>query len=48
MVRALCGEQLKQKTKDFMLIFGLNETIDQLTIANSVHWDSHVLRRGWS
>ena len=28
-----------------MLIFSLNETIDQLDIANSVHWYGHVLRR---
>ena len=26
---------------DMMLIFGLNETIDQLTMANHVHW--HLL-----
>ena len=28
-----------------MLILGLNETIDQLAIVNSVHWYGHVLRR---
>ena len=28
-----------------MFMLGLNETIDQLAIANSVHWYSHVLRR---
>ena len=28
-----------------MLIFGLNETIDQLAIADSVRWYGHVLRR---
>ena len=33
---------------DFMLTLGLNEAIDQLAIANSVHWYGHVLRRGWS
>ena len=28
-----------------MLLLGLNETIHQLAMANSVHWHSHVLRR---
>ena len=28
-----------------MLMLGLNETIDQLAMANSVHWYCHVLRR---
>ena len=28
-----------------MLKFGLNETIDQLAMANSAHWNGHVLRR---
>ena len=38
MVRALCGIQLKDRKglADFMLMLGLNETIDQLSIANSV------------
>ena len=27
----------------FMLV--MKETIDQLTMENSVHWDDHVLRR---
>ena len=26
----------------------LNETMDQLAMANSVRWYGHVLRRGWS
>ena len=26
-------------------MFGLNETTDQLAMANSVHWYGHVLRR---
>ena len=26
-------------------MLGLSETIDQLAMANSVHWHSHVLRR---
>ena len=29
-----------------MPIFGLNETIDQLAMANSVHWYDHLLRSG--
>ena len=47
MVRAMCGLQVKdrRRSKDFMLMFGLNETIDQLAMANSVYWYGHVLRR---
>ena len=38
MVRAMCGVQLKYRTRtsDLMLMLGLMETIDQLTMANSV------------
>ena len=28
-----------------MFLLGLRETIDQLDMANSVHWYGHVLRR---
>ena len=28
-----------------MFMLGLNETIDQLSMANSVHWYDRVLRR---
>ena len=47
MVRAMCGVQLKDKKRytDLMLILILSETIDQLAMANSVHWYGHVLRR---
>ena len=47
MVRAICRVQLKdrKRAKDFMLIFGENKTIDQLAMANSVRWHSHVLSR---
>ena len=31
--------------KSNYLILGLNEPIDYLAMANSVHWYSHVLRR---
>ena len=31
-------------TKDMMLMFGSNKTIDQLAIVSRVHWYSHVLR----
>ena len=46
-VRAMCRVQLKDRklSTDLMLMFGWNETIDQLAIANSVHWYGHVLRR---
>ena len=43
----MCGEQLKDRKRsmDFILTFGLNETIDQLAMASSVRWYGHVLRR---
>ena len=46
-VRAMCGVQLKNRkiSKDLMLMLGLNESIDQLAMANSVHWYGHVLWR---
>ena len=45
-MRAMCGVQLidRKRSSDLMLMLGLNETIDQLAIANSVHWYGHVLR----
>ena len=48
LVRAISGVQLKDRRRstDLMHILGLSETIDQLTMANSVHWYGHVLRRG--
>ena len=55
MMRAKCVVQLKdrQRSNYFMLMLGLNDTIHQLVMSNSVHWygnvlkreDSHVLRR---
>ena len=47
MVRAMCEVQLKDRKRHTDLIFMLdvNETIDQLAMANSVHWCGHVLRR---
>ena len=47
MVRAICVLQLKNRKKstDLMLMLCLNETIDQLAMANSVRWYGHVLRR---
>ena len=47
MVRAMCLLQLKDRklSKDLMLMFGLNETLDQLVMANSVCWHGHVLWR---
>ena len=46
-VRALCGVQLKdtKRSTHFMFMLVLNETIDQLALANSVHWHGHDLRR---
>ena len=47
MVRAMCGLQAKDRKRstDLMLMLGLNETIDQLAMENSVHWYVHVLTR---
>ena len=36
---------MAQRSTDLMFMLGLNETIDQLAVANSVHWYGHVLRR---
>ena len=46
MVRAMYGVQLKyrKRSKDLMFMLGLNETIDQLAMANSVCWYGHALR----
>ena len=45
MVRTICGVNLMDKlsTKDLMQMMDLNETIDQLARANSVHLYGHVL-----
>ena len=43
----MCGLQLKDRKRSTNLMFtlGLSEIIDQLTMANSVHWYHLVLRR---
>ena len=48
MVRAMCGVQIKgrKRAKDFMLMLGLNESIDVLAMAvctNSVYWLLHCV-----
>ena len=46
MVREMCDVLLRhrKRNKDLMLILGLYETIDQLSMANSVYgWYDHVL-----
>ena len=47
MVRAMCGVQLKYRKRStyLMSMLGLDETMDQLAIANSVRWYGHALRR---
>ena len=37
-----------QRSADLMFMLGLSKTIDQLAIANSVHWYGRVEERGWS
>ena len=43
-MRTMYGIQLKdkQRSKDLILMLGLNETIDQLATANSVGWYGHA------
>ena len=38
----------RKRSKELMLMLGLNYTIDQLAMANIVCWYGHVLRIGWS
>ena len=47
MVRTMCGVQLKdsKRSMNMMFMLRLNDTIDQLAIANSVRLFGHVLRR---
>ena len=47
MVRAMCGVQLKDRksTTDLIFMLGLNETIDQMALGNSICWYGHVLGR---
>ena len=42
----MCGVQLKDRkgSIDLMFMLGLNETVDQLAMVNSVRWIGHVLR----
>ena len=42
----MCEIHLKDRklAEDFMLLFSLYETIDQLAMTNRVHWYSDVLR----
>ena len=46
-MKAMCGVQLndRKRSTDLMFMLGLNETIDQLAMANSVRWYGHVLKR---
>ena len=41
----MCGVQLKGRKRSTDLMLGLNETIHQLAMADSVRWYGHVLRR---
>ena len=39
------SSKIKKRTTDLMFMLGLNETIYQLAMANSVRWNGNVLRR---
>ena len=39
------AQRQKKRSTNWMFMLGLNETIEHLFMANSVHWYSHVLRR---
>ena len=43
----MCGAHFKDRKRstDLMFMLGLNETIEQLDMANSVCWYDNVLRR---
>ena len=43
----MCEVQLKDRKRsaNLILMLGLNETMDQLAIANRVRWHGHVMRR---
>ena len=43
----MCGVQLKDRKiyTALMFMLGLSEIIDQLAMANSIHWHGHVFRR---
>ena len=47
MVRIVCGVQVKDRKRsmNLMLILGFNVALDQLAMANCVHWYVHELRR---
>ena len=47
MVRAMCGVRFKnrKRSKDVMLMLGFSETVGHLSMANSVCWHGHVLKR---
>ena len=40
MVKAMCGVQLidGRRSKDLMLMLGLNEAMDWLAVSSSIHW----------
>ena len=50
MVKTMCGVQLtyRKTAMDLMLLFSLNEAIEQFDMTNRVHWHCHVLWREWS
>ena len=43
-MRAICGVQLKdrKRAKSLILMFGMNETMDQQAMENSVRWHGNV------
>ena len=43
----MCGVQFKgrKRSKDLMLMLGLNKTKDQLAMSNLVRWNGQVLRK---
>ena len=49
MLRVMCGVQLKDRRRSTYLtclfMLGMNETMDQLAMANCVRWYGHMLQR---
>ena len=47
-MRAMCKPHLRgsNRANVLMLVLGMNESVDQLTITTSVHWYGHVREDG--
>ena len=47
-MRAMCGAQFRNRRRgeeDVVLVLGSSKAMDQLTIASTVCWNGHLLKR---